>query len=165
MRIINTTMFPISLIKCFVLNDDEGNNTNLLHELLSAIEESCHAHPQLLEDFTISINDLIVVFEKCTADPSLGGITPPTLELPPMVSLEIQFKSRISLLRMVNEDTNRLIIILINNNNHYNVILYSPEYWLTTPSYDETQLEPDRVIIIILLLLLILGYYYYYNRY
>ena len=104
----NNISFPVPLIKCFVISEE--GNSNLLQELLSAVEDSCNSHSQLLENFAVPINDLIVMFDKYPADPSLGGVTPPTLELPPMTSLETQFMSRIKLLQVANEDINRLII-------------------------------------------------------
>lgn len=72
---------------------------DLLPQLLTAIREGYKEieDQRLADDFTASIAELTDLLAECTPDPS--GLTPPTLDLPAMQSLEQQFLSRPSVLQ------------------------------------------------------------------
>lgn len=87
---------PLPLLKCAICDDEMGD---LLPQLHTAIREGYKEEEdqRLADDFTASIAELTDLLAECTPDPS--GLTPPSLDLPPMQSLEQQFLSRPSVLQ------------------------------------------------------------------
>lgn len=87
---------PLPLLKCAICDDETGD---LLPQLLTAIKEGYKEEEdqRLADDFTASIAELTDLLADYTPDAS--GLTPPSLDLPAMQSLEQQFLSRPSVLQ------------------------------------------------------------------
>ena len=112
------TAFPVPLIKCLVTEEEGDNGGDLLLALLNTIQDSYKEHQSLVKGFMASITVLTELFSGHSAVPSLGGMAPPTLELPPMRSLEDQFISRVSVVQTPVEDSSRWVwhsrLLLLN---------------------------------------------------
>jgi len=116
---IKTLTFPKQFLINFITKDDT--------ELLSQLKEDMKEDEGIMDEFLTPINELLEDFsgvkEAKTELPSLEHSVWPEME-----GVDRQFEMRTS--------------ITVSDN-----AASSPEYWLSTPPHDESELEPDTTVV------------------